>query len=383
MLTHDRTRPLKVFTSPKYTVNADKELCPSLIKLGEQVEFVKDIVLWLTYRHRRNSILGDSGKGFITAVRQNGRIGTPANSCGAATSRYKHSVVCNIPRVSSVYGKEIRSLFCCEEENYQVGYDFSGLEARIEGHYTKQFEGGEAYAELLVAEKPNDVHTVMAKLNIISRDEQKSLKYGLTYGAQIPKVAAMFGWSVNKAGNVFDSFWENASPLRDLKERVVSYWKIKGGKKFIKALDGRKLWVRSEHSILNMLFQSAGVICAKKANEFHWKELKKEGFLFDPFKDDSFQGKCFIQIHYHDEAQWEVSKELVEFLQFDTKEEAESYSEARVLGDVVQKGNRFVRAYSVVGDIAAKAAKKAGDYYNLRVNLNADYVIGKNWAECH
>jgi hypothetical protein len=87
--------------------------------------------------------------------------------------------------------------------------------------------------------------------------------------------------------------------LKDLKDRVTAYWKRKGGGKFIKGIDGRKLWIRSEHSILNMLFQSTGVICAKKANEIHWKELKSRGLLFDPFWDDDFSGKCFIQIHYH------------------------------------------------------------------------------------
>lgn len=299
LVNHDRSRPLKVLTSPKYVINQDKELCPSLVALGEKVAFVEEIVKWLTYRHRRNSILGGSGKGFLTEIQANGRIRTPAISCGAATSRYKHAVVCNIPRVTSMFGKEIRSLFGCSEGRYQLGYDFSGLEARVEGHYTKQFDGGDEYAEMLIAEKPNDVHTVMARLNQITRDEQKSLKYGLTYGAQVNKVSKMFGWPMSRAQRVFDSFWENASPLKDLKDRVTRYWKTVGKNKFIRGIDGRKLWIRSEHSILNMLFQSTGVICAKKANEIHWKALKAEGLLFDPFWDSSFAGKAFIQIHYH------------------------------------------------------------------------------------
>lgn len=299
LLNHDMKRPLKVFTSPKYTVDADKNLCPSLINLGKKVEFVEKVVMWLTYRHRRNSILGQSGKGFLTEILDNGRIRTPAISCGASTSRYKHSVVCNIPRVTSVFGAEIRGMFGCFPENWQCGYDFSGLEARIEGHYTRQFKGGDEYSKMLVAEKPNDIHTVMAKLNNITRDEQKSLKYGLTYGAQVPKVSKMFAWPMWRAQEVFESFWENASPLKTLKERVTKYWKTIGGKKFVKGLDGRKLWVRSEHSILNIIFQSAGVICAKKANELHWKKMEKLGILFDPFTDESFKGKCFMQIHYH------------------------------------------------------------------------------------
>ncbi len=38
---------------------------------------------------------------------------------------------------------------------------------------------------------------------------------------------------------------------------------------------------------------------------------------------------------------------------------------------------------SIVGDLASEAAKKAGQYYGLRVNLDADYEIGKTWKDCH
>ena len=385
LMSHDRSRPLKVLTSPKYVINQDKDLCPSLIGLGEKVGFVKEIVAWLTYRHRRNSILGGSGKGFMTEIQANGRIRTPAISCGAATSRYKHAVVCNIPRVTSMFGKEIRSLFGCGKGAYQIGYDFSGLEARVEGHFTKQFKGGDEYAKMLVAEKPNDIHTVMAKLNGITRDEQKSLKYGLTYGAQVPKVSKMFGWTMPHAQRVFESFWENASPLKDLKDRVTRYWKTKGGGKFIRGVDGRKLWIRSEHSILNMLFQSTGVICAKKANEIHWKELEQMGLLFDPFWDNSLKGKAFIQIHYHDEAQWEVSEDLVEIVHFESEEEREGFIKqyGKPVGDNTDHDGKPAIFYSVVGELAKKAAQEASRYYNLRVNLDADYIVGKNWAECH
>lgn len=669
LLTHDTRKPLKVYTSPKYTINQDKEVDPNLIKMGEKYAFIEDVVKWLTYRHRRNSILSPKGTGFLKHIREDGRIPTPANSCGASTSRYQHNVVCNIPRVTSLYGDKMRDMFGAEGSNYQIGYDFSGLEARIEGHYTIQFEGGDEYAKDLIAEKPNDIHcysedteiltktgwktfgalvgedkvaqwsegrgiefvkplevvwqdyegemvhvatntvdqlitpnhrvliqsyctkkysvqeakdlynesssnriptggfyrgektadenvlrlavatqadgylekdssairftfvredkiqrmlnmlekiggdytkntfkrkgrtettvrvkagslakevrgflnsdkslsektlhldlvsreaildeisywdgtktkggqivldlkcertiktlqtichlsgrtcnvkkyyrktgysegyfwrlylsnkgkqwgsiyksistteykgkigcvvvpssfvvvkrdnkicisgnTKHAKMNGITRDEQKTLKYSCTYGAQPPKIAKQMGWQQKRAKDVFESFWESAKPLAILKERVVRYWKQKGGMKFVKAIDGRKLWVRSEHSIVNIVFQSAGVICAKRANVIHHKWLEERGLLFDPFADDSFEGKCHIQIHYHDEAQWEVDKSLV-------------------MGDT-----------SVVGDLASKASKEAGNYYKLRVNLDADYEIGKSWKDCH
>lgn len=61
---------------------------------------------YLTYKHRRNSILGgglewdeeeEAEKGYMAYIREDGRIPTPADTCGAATSRMKHRVCANIP----------------------------------------------------------------------------------------------------------------------------------------------------------------------------------------------------------------------------------------------------------------------------------------------
>jgi DNA polymerase I-like protein with 3'-5' exonuclease and polymerase domains len=189
-------------------------------------------------------------------------------------------------------------LFGVSDDCYQIGYDFSGLEARIEGHYTVPYEGGQAYAESLVAEKPHDCHTIRAAELGITRDEAKTLKYAISYGAQVNKIASQMDWSKGKATEIFEGFWDSASPLKELKEDNTAFW-MKTGKKFIKGIDGRKLWIRSEHSILNMLFQSTGVIAAKKANIFHNIEMRNRGLLFNPFRDSSWDRKAAMMIHYH------------------------------------------------------------------------------------
>lgn len=90
-----------------------------------------------------------------------GRIPTPAIEI-ASTNRYRHIGVCNVARASSIYGKEMqRSLFGCGQGMYQFGFDFSSLEARIQGHYILPFNGEES-AEQLLASKPNDIHTLNA-----------------------------------------------------------------------------------------------------------------------------------------------------------------------------------------------------------------------------
>jgi hypothetical protein len=116
------------------------------------------------------------------------------------------------------------------------------------------------------------------------------------------------------ASLVYNGFWEAAFPLKDLKEALKRYWETVGVKKFILGIDGRKVPTRSAHAILNSLFQSAGVICAKRAMVIHDKLLRERGLLVDFFKDD-WKNKSFCQqmIAYHDESQLEVTQDLVQF----------------------------------------------------------------------
>ena len=190
-------KQLKVITTPMLRVGATKELCPNLEKFihneGEPTEknnskidkaFVKAIVEWHTYSHRKNSISGgtldedgEPTKGFLAFVREDGRIGTPADTLGASSGRYLHKNVANIARGSSLYGDKLRSLFRCGSDFAQIGFDYSSLEARIQGHYCIPYEGGSELAVDLLAEKPNSVHCKNALKLGISRDAAKSISY--------------------------------------------------------------------------------------------------------------------------------------------------------------------------------------------------------------
>ena len=84
---------------------------------------------------------------------------------------------CNIARGSSIYGKNMRSMFGCGDGLVQLGFDFASLEARVEGHYILPFEGGEELSEALLAEKPNDIHTLTGKKLGIERSDAKAINY--------------------------------------------------------------------------------------------------------------------------------------------------------------------------------------------------------------
>ena len=407
LISHDLTRPLKVVTNPNFTKGQDKEMCPNLEKLFDEFPYAKDVVEYLTFKHRRNSILGggldwdgeeEAEKGYMASVRSDGRIPTPAGTCDAATSRFKHKIVANIPRVTSLYGDKMRSLFGVDRDRYfQMGYDFDSLEAKVESHYTYNYVGGKKYGESLTAAKPNDCHTVLAgkiteQLGYkFPRGSAKAVKYGCSYNAQPPRVAKTIGCSLQDAKIIFDMFWQEASCLNKLKENMQKYWETTGKKKFLLGIDGRKLPVRSKGNVINTAFQSCGVICAKKAMVLHDKKLKAAGISVDFFRDDwKNLSYCAQLIGYHDEAQLEVTKDLVKFKIYKTKEECEAFKakvekeEGDAWGDVMETSDgRWFTSYSLAGKLAADAVKESGEYYKLNVELTAGYMFGYNWKDCH
>lgn len=179
-------RAVKVPTSPCIRVGVTKELCPNLISIGDEVSFANDVAEYYTYRHRRSAIAGGDidemdfdeetpNTGYLANYRESdGRIPTPSIEVGAATNRYKHISVANVPRASSLFGKEMRSMFGCGEGYVQFGFDYASLEARIEGHYVYDYEGGAELAVSLLAEKPNDIHCYSEDTEILTEEGWKS-----------------------------------------------------------------------------------------------------------------------------------------------------------------------------------------------------------------
>lgn len=398
-------RAIKVLTNPNFTKGQEKEICPNLESLSEKFPYARDIVEYLTFKHRRNSILGgglewdeeeEAEKGYMAYVRSDGRIPTPADTCGAATSRFKHKVVANIPRISSTYGEKMRGLFGVDDDFVQIGYDFDSLEARIESHYCYRYDSDKEYCNSLLLDKPYDVHSTMArKISAIihrdfARSPAKSVKYAATYGATAPKVAKTIGESLAVGQVVFDAFWQAALPLKKLKDNLLKYWETTGGKKFVLGIDKRKVPTRSSHAILNSLFQSAGVICAKRAMIIHDRKLKEEGLAVDFFKDDWKKMLFSSQlIAYHDESQLEVSKQLVKWKVSNSKEEIEQFKKdieahsGQRWSDVGHTGDKYYVGYCRAGELAVESVLAAGRYYKLSVDLTAGYMLGKDWGSCH
>lgn len=388
--------PVKLPTSPKVRVGVEKDLCPSLVALGSKVDFANDFALFLTYKHRKSSIAGGDiedvdftndeypDSGFLSAYREvDGRIPTPAIEIGAISNRYRHILVANIARASSVYGKEMRSLFGCGKDFVQLGFDYASLENRVQGGYVKKYSFGKELAETLMAEKPNDLHTINAAKLGLDRTSAKSVGYMLLYGGRPPKVKKMLGVSDERAKEIYDGFWDAVPALKELKANVEKFWESTN-KTFIPAIDGRKILIRSSHSLLNFLFQSCGIICAKYANIFIAENLERQGIIIDPFI-----GKPQVSemISYHDESQYLLDPELIKTKSFETKEEAEKFLEMWEGEDQLSTVSHGKKYYIVFPNILSKAIRYATDKtektLNLQFNLGYEWTVGRNWYDCH
>jgi len=266
---------------------------------------------------------------WLEAVGKDGRVHGKVITNGAVSGRATHSSpnMAQIPATRSVYGKECRSCWTVEEGNVLVGTDLSGIELRCFAHYLNDVE----YSNEVVN---GDVHTRNQNaFGVATRDLAKTVLYATLYGASPGKVGTIIGGSEKQGKKIIDNFQRNVPAYAALKKKVSKF----AAKGWIPGLDGRRLQIRSEHSALNTLLQSAGAIIAKQWIVCFHKELKAKKI---PFK---------LVAWVHDEVQIEVP---------------EKYGK-------------------IVGEIVVKAAADAGEILKFRCPVGAEFKTGKNWYDCH
>jgi len=266
---------------------------------------------------------------WLEAVGKDGRVHGKVITNGAVSGRATHSTpnMAQIPATRSTYGKECRSCWTVDEGNVLVGTDLSGIELRCFAHYLNDPE----YSNEVVN---GDVHTRNQNaFGVATRDLAKTVLYATLYGASPGKVGTIIGGSEKQGKKIIDNFQRNVPAYAKLKKKVSNF----AAKGWIPGLDGRKLQIRSEHSALNTLLQSAGAIIAKQWIVCFHKELTAKKI---PFK---------LVAWVHDEVQIEVP---------------EKYG-------------------TIVGEIVVKAAADAGEILKFRCPVGAEFKTGKNWYDCH
>ncbi len=258
----------------------------------------------------------------------------------------------------------------------------SSLEAKIMANFVWKYEFGPELAEMMMAEKPNDIHSVNSRKLNISRSDAKSLTYGVLYGAQPPKIAKMLNVPLQRAKEIYEDFWNAVPALKELKQDLEIAWES-SDKKYIIGIDGRKIMTRSKHSLLNALFQSAGAICAKYVTVYSMECFEALGYQIDPFISSP---DVINMMEYHDECQIAVVPALIRYKTAGTKEELEEFTKNWVgdqLGAVTHGKKWYLTLPNPLSQAIDKCIKRIGVEFKLDVPLGFEYIVGNNWAECH
>lgn len=296
----------------------------------------KDLVEYFIVEKRLGQ-LGDGENAWLKMVKD-GKIHGDVITNGAVTGRmtHNHPNVAQTPAVRVPYGKECRSLFRPTRPGWkQVGADASGLELRCLAHYMARYDGG-AYAHIILN---GDIHTANQKAaGLATRDQAKTFIYAFLYGAGDEKIGEIVGKGAEAGKKLKKQFLAATPAIRLLTEAVQRKAKERG---YLIGLDGRELKVRSQHSALNLLLQSAGAVVMKQALVILDQDL--QAIKLTPSNDYEFMVNC------HDEWQIETKEDLTE----------------------------------IVGKTAVEAIRKAGEHFGFRCPLDGEYKVGNNWAECH
>ena len=254
--------------------------------------------------------------------------------CSVATSTFRcahrHPNLAQVPS-----DDRFRKLFLPSPGMVMVGADLSGIELRMLSHFLARYDGGR-YADILLT---GDIHQVNADKIGISRKLVKTVTYAFLYGAGDEKIGTSYDKllppaKAKKKGKEIRAAYIDAI---DGLDQLLAGIKKASERGYLKAIDGRKIAVDSPHKALNYCLQGNSAILAKR-----WMLISN-----DNIKQLNLTAHQLGFIH--DELQYECPES-----------ESSTLCESLVL-----------------------ASCQAGESYNLRVRIDAEAKVGRDWSETH
>ncbi len=181
----------------------------------------------------------------------------------------------------------------------------------------------------------------------------KTLNYAFMFGASDKKLSATYGSASPEIGaKIREALLSVAAGFERLVNELTEEWRSNAKKRlnawgkmeyyngWVTGLDGRPIYIESEHQILVYVLQSDEGIMMTAAYNLLWKRLSKK------YKyGEDFGVVCFM----HDEYTVECREEIAE--------------------DVAR--------------IAEKCIVDAGKFYNIQCPHEGEAKIGINWWEIH
>ena len=308
----------------EYTATGQPVVNEVVLDSIDNIPQAKLIAQYLTLQKRIAQI-----NSWLDAADSEGRVHGYVNPNGAVTGRMTHNSpnMAQVPAVSAPYGKECRACWTVPVGFKLVGIDASGLEGRMLAHHINN-------AGFTHDVTDGDIHSNNQKaLNLESRNTAKAILYAFIYGAGDSKLGSMVGGDTKAGRRIRDTLLDSIPSLRSLVNRIQGQAK----RGHLVGIDGRKIFVRSQHAALNSQLQGDGAIVMKQALIIFNQKLKK------------FNGKVNFVVNVHDEWQLESPEEFAD----------------------------------EVGQMGVDSIKEAGLHFNMNCPLDGEYKVGNNWSDTH
>ena len=307
----------------KFTPTGQPIVDEGTLKKITHIKEAKLIADYLLYQKRIAQV--SSWIDELKDDRVHGRVIPNGTITGRMTHRNPN--MAQVPNLGSPYGKECRACWTVPEGYKLVGIDASGLELRMLAHYMNDAD----YIEEVVN---GDIHSTNQELaGLKTRDQAKTFIYALVYGAGDAKIGKIINGDINKGKALRERFFRNLPALKKLRDRVQQA----SNRGFLKGIDGRKIYVRSQHASLNTLLQGCGAIVMKQAMVN----------LHELIKLNTVDAQFVANIH--DEWQLQVKESQADY----------------------------------IGRLGVESIEKVTEQFNMRCDLTGQYKVGGNWSETH
>lgn len=390
----------------KFTEGGKPQMDEEVIEsIANQFPEMDELATLLMVNKRLSQLVGGKSSKYplIDSVQEDGCIHGVINPMGTITSRAAHMFpnLGQVPSAKKPYGPQFRALFTKHAPTVYrgsafatsqgkvlpwkfLGADQEGLELRGLAHYLHPLDGG-AYSKTVIAGDPHWLHAVVMGLaegdrdkhnklhTIVREDGSKRFIYAYIYGCGDEMAGSIIYEALLNARRnggpegeavYLKFFGEGPVGERKLKAvgksvrnafrtRIDGFGKLQDKlseqvtkRKRLIGLDGRVIPIRSDHSALNFLIQSAGAIVCKEWVASAFEECERR-FTYN--WDDPWSGDFVFMLWVHDEVQVCVREGLEE----------------------------------EIGNIIVACAQKAGEPYGFRVQLDSKWVQGESWKDTH
>lgn len=258
---------------------------PALEAMGDIGKGVSDYYMM---RHRRSAF---EGFDEMANKRGDGRINGNMWCIGTPTFRVRHEGIVNLPGVDAPYGKELRSLFTCEDDRVIIGADSAGNQLRGFCHVMKNDD----YTAKILGD---DAHQFHADMIGSTRKEAKVFIYRILFGSTAWGLGKAFGKTEAYAQGLIDNFKKEVPEFDEEVSKLEEEWQKNQG--WIFGETGNILFVDEQKKVLNAYLQDLEKVTCAASMMWSYDKMKEEGIDFYP------------TIFYHDEDAFAVKKEHAE-----------------------------------------------------------------------